>query len=176
MSNLVIDPQYFSQIDVLPYSSDSSVPDTKLHSDAELCSLMRQVVSAQQRHTELLEVMVSSVTLPHRHRLVELALWKKSNPELANFCKRAAAKLERVQSDLLASITEEVEYNGDLLLDSEFGLSEFLDRFGTKFSQLTGLLQVLGQLGNAPDIHLPPAENDNEGGQQHGNQTHSAKR
>lgn len=175
MSNRIIDSQYFSQIDVVPYSSDWSAPETSQYSDAELCSLMRQIVSSQKRQTELLEAMLANATLPHRHRLVELALWKKSNPELANFCKRAATKLARVQSDLLVSITEEVEYHGDTLLDSEYGLSEFLDRFSSKFSQLTGLLQVLAQLGNAPDIHLPTAENEKEEVKQHGNQTQNAE-
>jgi hypothetical protein len=87
-----------------------------------------------------------------------LGRWKLSHPELAEYCKRAAKKLERIQTDLLSSITEEIETNADVLLDSEFGLNEFVDRFGAKFLQLHSLLQILTQLGSAPDLQVTTHE------------------
>jgi hypothetical protein len=102
--------------------------------------------------------MITTITHGQRRRAVELGLWKLSNPELAEYCKRASKKLERIQSDLLSSITEEIESNSDVLLDSEFGLNEFVDRYGTKFLQLNSLLQILTQLGNAPDLQISPQE------------------
>lgn len=119
---------------------------------------MRELLGAQDRQNELLEELVSQTSQYQRRKTMELALWKKSHPELAEFCKRAAGKLERVQTDLLASITEEVEYNSETLMESEFGLSEFVDRFGSKFMHLNALLQVLSQLGNAPDIQYQSSE------------------
>ena len=115
---------------------------------------MREMISAQDRQNELLEELVDQVGQTHKRKLLELALWKRSNPELAEYCRRAAVKLERVQADLLASIVEEVDSNAEMLLDSEFGLSEFIDRFGPKFMHLNGLFQILAQLGNAPEIQI----------------------
>lgn len=156
MTNVPREPHFFSQIDVfhsVPYPVESpSEPFSKL------CVLMRQFLVAQSRQNELLEELVSHATQHQRRKTVELGLWKRANPELAEFCKRAAAKLERVQTDLLASITEEVEYQSDALLESEFALNDFVDRFGMKFMHLNALLQVLSQLGNAPDVQIQASE------------------
>ena len=157
----------YSQIDVFPTFSTpkpATVPATITgDQSSQLCGLVRELVSAQDRQTGFLEELVALITNSHRHRLVELGMWKLSNPELAEYCKRAAKKLERIQSDLLSSITEEIESNADELLDSEFGLNEFVDRYGTKFLQLNSLLQILTQLGNAPDLQVIPHDvpNDN---------------
>ncbi|MGL4595355.1 MAG: hypothetical protein ACRCUY_11555 [Thermoguttaceae bacterium] len=147
---------FFTQIDAIAPVID---PDSSSKSDSsELTSLMREMIAAQHKQTAVLEEMLAQMVTPHRRKMIELALWKRANPELADFCHRAASKLERIQCDLLAAISEEVEYNADTLLDSEFGLSEFLDRFGSKFVHLNTLLQVLAQLGNAPDIQLHPTD------------------
>lgn len=156
MTNVSREPHFFSQIVVTP--SLPRVEPPKAEPAGELCTLMRELLSAQDRQNELLEDLISQVGQTQRRKTLELALWKRAHPELAEFCRRAAGKLERVQTDLLSSITEEVEYNSDTLLDSEFGLGEFVDRFGTKFLHLNALLQVLSQLGNAPDIQFQTSE------------------
>ncbi len=157
MPNLPPEPHFFSQIDVNPFT-----PSLRPEPLTELCGLMREMISAQDRQNELLEELVSQVNQSQRRKVIELALWKRSNPELAEYCKRAATKLERVQTDLLSSIAEEVDSNADTLLDSEFGLSEFVDRFGPKFMHLSGLLQILTQLGNAPEIQLQQRDGTTE--------------
>ena len=151
----------YTQIDVFPtFSPPQPVlekPITAEHSP-QLHGLLRELVSAQDRQTALLEELVTSLAHTQRRRIIELGLWKLSHPELAEYCKRSAKKLERIQADMLSSITEEIETNSDALFDSEFGLNEFIDRFGTRFLQLNSLLQVLTQLGNAPDLQVAPHE------------------
>jgi hypothetical protein len=158
-----ISPDYFyTQIDVFttftPPQPVQARPATVIENSQQFCGLLRELISSHDRQTALLEELVASATHFQRRRAVELGLWKMSHPELAEYCKRAAKKLERIQTDLLATITEEIETNADTLFESEFGLSEFVDRFGAKFIQLNSLLQVLAQLGNAPDLQSPPAE------------------
>jgi hypothetical protein len=115
---------------------------------------MRELIAAQDRQNALLEELISQTGQHQRRKAVELALWKRSNPELSEFCRKAAVKLERVQTDLLSTITEEIDTNSESLLESEYCLNEFVDRFGMKFVQLNALVQVLTQLGNAPDIRI----------------------
>ena len=152
----------YSQIDVFTtFTAPKPAPvPTTIAGDhsPQLCGLLSELVSSQDRQTALLEEFVSTVSNVHRRRAVELGLWKISNPELAEYCKRAAKKLERIQADLLSTITGEIESNADVLLDSEFGLNEFVDRFGTKFLQLNSLLQILTQLANAPDLQITAHE------------------
>ena len=152
----------YTQIDVFPTFTppqpEPAVPKVTAEYSPQLCGLVKELVSAQDRQTAMMEELVATVSHAHRRRIIELGMWKKSHPELAEYCKCAAMKLERVQSDLLSTITQEIETNADVLFDSEFGLSEFVDRFGTKFLQLNSLLQILTQLGNAPDIQVVPQE------------------
>jgi len=150
----------YTQIDVFPaFSPPQPVSESiEMGRSPQLYGLLSELVAVQDRQTTLLEEMNATLTNAQRRRIVELGLWKLSNPELAEYCKRAAKKLERIQTDLLSSITEEIERDADMLLDSEFGLNEFVDRYGTKFLQLNSLLHILTQLGNAPDIQISPQE------------------
>jgi len=152
----------YTQIDVFPtFSPPQPVPEPTVTSHGhspQLHGLFSELVSAQDRQTALLEELVVAITSSQRRRVVELGLWKMSHPELAEYCKRAAKKLERIQTDLLSTITEEIETNADMLLDSEFGLNEFIDRFGARFLQLHSLLQILTQLGGATELQVAPRE------------------
>ena len=152
----------YSQIDVFPTFTppqpEPAAPKVVAEQSLQLHGLMKELVSAQDRQTSLMEELAGVIVHSHRRRFIELGLWKKNHPELAEYCKRAAKKLERIQTDLLSTITEEIESNADVLLDSEFGLNEFVDRFGTKFLQLNSLLQILTHLGNAPDIQVVSQE------------------
>ncbi len=144
-------PHFYSQIDVSPELAEDSAP---LQEGAlgEMCSIMRAMLSAQDRQNELLEELVGQITMVHRQRMFELAAWKQAHPELADYCRKAADKLGKVQTDFLSSITSEVEECYESFLDSDYMLGEFVDRFGPRFAHLNGLLQVLAQLGNAPDF------------------------
>jgi len=110
---------------------------------------------AQERQNNLLEELVGQISLMHRQRMHELASWKQANPDLSYFCKLAAEKLGKVQTEILSTITDEVEEKYETFMDNEYALGEFVDRFGPRFAHINGLLQVLAQLGNAPDLVTP---------------------
>jgi hypothetical protein len=112
-----------------------------------IVALMRQLVIAQERQNQLMEQMIQNNVNAQKQRANELQQWKDANPKLARACRRAAESLSRVQAQFLESITDEVEANEEDLLDGEFVLSEFVDRFGPRLAHLNGVLQVLAQLG-----------------------------
>jgi exonuclease VII large subunit len=112
-----------------------------------MVALMRQLVIAQERQNQLIEQLIQTNVNAQKQRARELQQWKDANPKLARACRRAAESLSRVQAQFLESITEEVEANEEDLLDGEFVLSEFVDRFGPRLAHLNGVLQVLAQLG-----------------------------
>ena len=64
--------------------------------------------------------------------------------------RKAAESLSKVQLEFLQSLTEEVYENADALMDGEFMLNEFVDRFGPRLAHLNGVLQVLSQLSPQP--------------------------
>lgn len=56
-----------------------------------------------------------------------------------------------MQIEFLNTMTEEVNENAEALMDGEFVLSEFVDRFGPRLAHLNGMLQVLAQLSSTPN-------------------------
>jgi len=144
-------PHFFTQIDVAPSTPNRPIQDSQGNL-GELCLLMREMLAAQDRQNELLEELLEQNLAVQRQRVNELATWKKANPDLAKFCKSAADRLGKIQTEYLNAITEEIYDNFESMRDSEFMINDFVDRFGPRFVHLNGILQVLAQLGNAPDF------------------------
>ncbi|MDB4533434.1 hypothetical protein N9242_01080 [Vicingaceae bacterium] len=141
------DPQDLSpifRIDVTPSASDPPVPNE----NQVMLELMRHLVAGQDRQNELLEELVDQMNAGQRQRASELGQWKEANPMLARQCRKAAESLSRVQTEFLESMTEEINENFESMLDGEFVLNEFVDRFGPRLAHLNGVLQLLSQLSS----------------------------
>jgi hypothetical protein len=141
----------FSQIAVTQgtYMSQPQ-PTAARETDSEHIQLLREILAAQDRQSELLEELVNQLSGSQKQRATELGQWKQANPHLARSCRLAAEALGRVQTEFLSSLTREVTDNFEVLMDGEFMLNEFVDRFGPRLAHLNGLLQVLSQLSSTP--------------------------
>ncbi len=148
-------PPLFSQIDVTQPAYHPPVSGPRSN-DHDLSGLLRQLLAGQDRQNELLEELVGQINSNQRQRAQELGQWKKANPRLANNCKAAAEALGKVQTEFLDSLTHEIGENYENLLEGEFMLNEFVDRFGPRMAHLNGLLQVLSQLSATPNPAITP--------------------
>lgn len=134
------------QIDV---SATTGQEESSSHNSSnELNELLRQLVVGQERQNELLEELIDQMHATQRQRSVELAQWRKSNPLLARQCRAAMEVLSEVQTEFLKALTAEVSEQREGLLDGEFLMNEFVDRFGPRLAHLNGVLQVLSQLSS----------------------------
>jgi hypothetical protein len=140
----------FSQIDVSP-TAYPPVSSSSHGEQAEQTRLLREILAAQDRQNELLEELVNQLSTAGKQRASELGQWKQANPQLARHCRMAAEALGKVQTEFLESLTREISSNYETLLDGEFMLNEFIDRFGPRMAHLNGLLQVLSQLSATPN-------------------------
>ena len=136
-------PPLFTQVDIT--AGTMSSPQTG-GSDGENTRLLREILTAQDRQNELLEELVTQLSSAQKQRNQELGQWKSANPDLAQNCRVAAETLSRVQTEFLNTLTDEVNSNAEVLLDGNFMLNEFVDRFGPRLAHLNGVLQVLAQL------------------------------
>ncbi len=143
------DSPLYSQIDVANggYSPTPPAPGQQ----GEISYLLRGMLAAQDRQNELLEELVNSMGTAQKQRANELGQWKQANPRLAKSCRAAAELLSKIQTEFLEGMTEEIRENYEALLDGEFMLNEFVDRFGPRMAHLNGLLQVLSQLSATSD-------------------------
>ena len=134
-------------------SSQANIPAEKNEQDVNLLTvqLLRELLKGQERQNHLLEDLIDQVGAVQRQRASELGQWRDANPELARRCRAAANALSRVQTQYLENLTEEVSENSDHLMDGEFMLTEFVDRFGPRLAHLNGVLQILSQLSSVPN-------------------------
>jgi len=113
--------------------------------------LLRQLIAAQDRQNELLEELVNQMGAARQQRANELGQWKQANPQLARRCRAAAESFSRVQTEFLENLTREIDENVEGLLDGEFLLNEFVDRYGPRLAHLNSVLQTLSQLSSVPN-------------------------
>lgn len=111
-----------------------------------LAQSQEQMVLAQEKQNDLLEEMLEQMSAAQRQRSSELAQWKQANPRLARRCREAAETLGKVQSVFLEVLSEEITDNAEHMMDGDFVMNEFVDRFGPRLAHLNGVLQVLSQL------------------------------
>jgi len=141
----------FSQVDVTAGSTN----EVSNGSQIEQSELLREVLAAQDRTNEILEELVGVMANSHKQRAQELHQWRNANPRLATSCHQAAESLSRVQLEYLERLTEEITDTADDMVDGEFMLNEFVDRFGPRLAHLNGVIQVLAQLGSTPSTTNP---------------------
>ncbi len=149
------DPSSFSpmfRIDVSAEPGQTGVSQQGADANQAMLGLMRHLISLQQKQNELLEQMLQNSAQAQKQRAQELQQWKDANPRLSRACRKAAESLSRVQTQFLEKLTDEVAENEDSLVDGDFMLSEFVDRFGPRLAHLNGVLQVLAQLGNGVPV------------------------
>jgi hypothetical protein len=113
----------------------------------EVPDLLRQLIALQQEQVNLLKVQQASQDANARWRSF-LARWEGEFPGIGAACKQALPALERAYLTLIRDLTEKLADEPDALSD-EFALSEFLDRYGMRLSQLGNILGQLAPLGDA---------------------------
>lgn len=145
------EPSQFSPMFRIDVSAEpgANAPGTNASNPEEATvALLHQLAAGQQKQNQLLEQLVNANLSAQQQRAQELEQWKEANPRLAKSCRRAAETLSQVQTEFLETLTEEIEEGRENLIEGEYMLNEFVDRFGPRLAHLNGVLQVLAQLGN----------------------------
>jgi DNA-binding transcriptional regulator YbjK len=137
------------RIDVAQSASESANSPSGVGQD-DVAAILQQLVAGQDRQNELMEEMIEQMHASQRQRSNELSQWKDANPLLARRCRAAAEALSQVQTEFLQTLTIDVNDNHEEMMDSEFVLNEFVDRYGPRLAHLNGVLQLLSQLSLHP--------------------------
>ena len=143
-------PPIFDPIDV---SAENKTPpaDQKVdNSYNQLAPILLQLLEKIDQQNTLLEELLKQQASQQNQRSGELDQWREANPELARNCRSAAETLSRAQTEFLEQLTTDVCDSDETLLDSNFMLGEFVDRYGPRLAHLNGVLQVLSQLSSSP--------------------------
>ena len=141
-------PPLFSQVDV---TSAATRPQPILNPREEQTELLREMLASQDRTNELLEELSSTLVATQKQRANELNQWRNAHPALASACREAAEALTRVQIEYLDRMTEEINDSCEDMVEGDFLLNEFIDRYGPRLAHLNGVIQVLAQLSSVPN-------------------------
>jgi hypothetical protein len=141
-------PPLFSQVDV---SSAAARPQPIFNPRDEQTELLREILASQDRTNELLEELSSTLVATQKQRANELNQWRNAHPALAAACREAAEALTRVQIEYLDRMTDEINDTSDDMVEGDFLLNEFIDRYGPRLAHLNGVIQVLAQLSSVPN-------------------------
>jgi hypothetical protein len=142
-------PPIFGPIDVSAENNPPSAEPNTVGNDNQLAAILVQLLEKINEQNELLEKLVKQNVSQQDQRSGELDQWKEANPELARNCRYAAETLSRAQTEFLEQLTTDVCDSDEALLDSNFMLGEFVDRYGPRLAHLNGVLQVLSQLSSS---------------------------
>ncbi len=111
--------------------------------------LLKQMVELQKQQIMILRAMYAQHDGNARWRKM-LDRWQDDFPKVANACRETIPQMERAYLRLVEELTEKLnDEDGTEILDDDFSLSEFLDRYAIRVSQLGTMLNLIGPLADA---------------------------
>ena len=79
----------------------------------------------------------------------ELERWQNSHEGVVEHCREALGQLETVHAALMGDLARYVDENHENLVEGDFALTDFVDRFGPRLAHLNTMLAVLRPLATS---------------------------
>lgn len=108
--------------------------------------LQRQSLELQRQQFELVRETTQVAREQRARQVAELERWQQGHSRVLDHCRDALGKLEQVHAALMADMATYIDENHENLIDGDFALSDFVDRFGPRLAHLNTMLAVLRPL------------------------------
>lgn len=135
---------------VAPGTTD---PVVLLHALVSLQSqtldVQRQILENQRQQLELAREAAQFSRDQRARQSAELERWQNSHEGVIDHCRQALGQLESVHASLMSDLAHYVDENHENLVEGDFSLSDFVDRFGPRLAHLNTMLAVLRPLAAA---------------------------
>lgn len=141
-----------NQFVVTPQPMPALSPVNEAAPAPEVAELLRQLLDVQREQLALQRATAAAHDHGARWRNY-LTRWQQEFPELPEGCRHALPILERSYGALLAELTDHLRENGHEAMENEFAVSEFLDRYGMRLSQLGTILSLVAFLTEASNAN-----------------------
>jgi hypothetical protein len=110
---------------------------------------LRQMLELQRQQLDLTREIVQVGREQRARQGAELERWQNGHEHVLDACRDTLGRLEQVHASLMNDMAGYVEENHDNLLEGDFSLSDFVDRFGPRLAHLNTMLAVLRPLAAA---------------------------
>jgi len=131
----------------VPNSND---PITLLHVMVNLqnqsLDIQRQILENQRQQLELAREAAQVSRDQRARQVAELERWQNGHEQVLEHCKETLGNLEQVHAALMSEMANYVSENHENLVDGEYALTDFVDRFGPRLAHLNTMLAVLRPL------------------------------
>ncbi len=111
--------------------------------------LQRQQLEMQRQQLELARESTQIARDQRARQSAELERWQTGHEGVLEDCRDTLGKLEQVHAALMRDMAEYVDENHENLVDGDFALSDFVDRFGPRLAHLNTMLAILRPLAAA---------------------------
>jgi chromosome segregation ATPase len=134
----------------VPVTSSTNDPVVLLHAlislQSQTLDVQRQILDNQRQQLELAREAAQLGRDQRSRQIAELERWQHSHEDVVDNCKDALGQLEGVHAALMGDLANYVAENQENLVEGDFALSDFVDRFGPRLAHLNTMLAVLRPL------------------------------
>ena len=116
---------------------------------SQTLDLQRQSLDLQRQQLELTREATQIGREQRARQYAELERWQHGHESVIEHCKESLSSLEQVHAALMGDLATYVSENHENLIDGEFALTDFVDRFGPRLAHLNTMLAVLRPLAAA---------------------------
>lgn len=111
--------------------------------------LQRQALEMQRQQLELTRESAQIAREQRARQVAELERWQVGHEGVLDHCRETLGRLEQVHASLMADMADHVADNHENLVEGDFALSDFVDRFGPRLAHLNTMLAILRPLAAA---------------------------
>src|SRR5262245_22352328 len=108
--------------------------------------MQRQILETQRQQLEISRELRQVSRAQRARQGAELERWQAGHEHVLDSCRETLGRLEQVHAALMGDLANYVEENHDNLMEGDFSLSDFVDRFGPRLAHLNTMLAVLRPL------------------------------
>jgi hypothetical protein len=138
--------QLSSQVDISP-AVVAVGPGGAVDLNDTVVRLLHDMLQVQRQQLEMTREMVHFARDSRQRQQAELEAWQRENQGVVERCREVLGIIGRVHSGMIGDMADYISENEENLLESEFAISEFVDRFGPRLHHLSAMVGVLKQLG-----------------------------
>lgn len=111
--------------------------------------IQRQTLELVRQQTEMIRETTQVAREQRARQIADLERWQQGHADVLEHCQESLGKLEQVHASLMSDLSEYIDDNHENLVEGDFALSDFVDRFGPRLAHLNTMLAILRPLAAA---------------------------
>ena len=116
---------------------------------SQTLEVQKQILQNQQHQLEMAREATHVAREQRSRQIAELERWQTGHDTVIDQCRDSLGQLEQVHSALMGELTNYVAEHHENLVEGDFALTDFVDRFGPRLAHLNTMLAVLRPLAAA---------------------------